>query len=80
MTEVTLKTTLHELDASVVERLKSLFTSDAVVHITILNDLDETAHLLSTQKNRESLSRSLAQFKAGEFVQKTTEEFYLHAF
>ena len=74
MTEVTLKTTLHELDASVVERLKSLFTSDAIVHITISNVPDETDYLLSTQKNRESLSRSLEQFKAGEFVQKTAEE------
>jgi hypothetical protein len=74
MTEVTLKTTLHELDASVVERLKSLFTSDAVVHITISNVSDETDYLLSTQKNRQALARSLEQFKAGEFVQKTVED------
>jgi hypothetical protein len=75
MTELTLKTTLHELDASTLEKLKSLFAGEAVVQITISNIPDETAHLLSTQSNRESLERSLEQFKAGDFVQKTEEEF-----
>jgi hypothetical protein len=74
MTELTLKTTLHELDASTLEKLKSLFAGEAVVQITISNIPDETAYLLSTQSNRESLERSLEQFKAGDFVQKTEEE------
>ncbi len=67
MTELTLKTTLHELDAAALERLKSFFAGEALVQITISNILDETAHLLSTQSNRESLERSLEQFKASVF-------------
>ncbi len=77
MTELTLKTTLEELDASTLEKLKSLFVGEAVVQMTISNIPDETAHLLSTQSNRESLERSLEQFKAGDFVQKTEEELAL---
>lgn len=68
------KTTLDELDASVLEKLKHLFTGEAVVQIHISNVPDETAYLLSTQSNRESLERSLEQFHAGDFVPKTEEE------
>ena len=64
---------MHELDASMLESLKSFFASEADVQITISSIQDETAHLLSTQSNQESLERSLEQFKAGDFVQKTEE-------
>jgi hypothetical protein len=56
------------------EKLKNLFVGDAIVQISITNVPDETEHLLSTQSNRESLTRALEQFKRGEFVQKTEAE------
>jgi hypothetical protein len=74
MPELTFTTTLAELDASVLEKLKDLFTGQAIFQIHISNVPDETAYLLSTQSNRESLKRSLEQFKAADFVQKTEEE------
>ena len=74
MTEITVKTTLNELDAPMLEKLKELFTDEAIVQIHISNVPDETAHLLSTQRNRESLERSLEQFKAGNLIQKTEQE------
>ena len=74
MTEITVETTLHELDIAMLEKLKNLFADEAIVQIRISNVSDETAHLLSTQSNRESLERSLEQFKAGHFIQKTEEE------
>lgn len=74
MTEITVETTLHELDLAMLEKLKNLFADEAIVQIRISNVLDETTHLLSTQSNRESLERSLEQFKAGHVIQKTEEE------
>ena len=77
MAELTLKTTLFELDAVMLEKLKNLFVGDAMVQISIMNIPDETEHLLSTQSNRESLVRALEQFERGEFVQKTEAELAL---
>ena len=59
MTELTLRTTLDELDASMLEKIKRLFTGEAIMQISISNIIDETFHLLSTKSNRESLERSL---------------------
>lgn len=41
MTELTLKTTLDELNASMRENLKIFFMGDAIVHIRISNIPDE---------------------------------------
>jgi hypothetical protein len=43
MTEITVKTTLHELDISLLEKLKNLFAEEAIVQIRISNVHDETA-------------------------------------
>lgn len=74
MTEITVKTTLDELDAAMLKKIKNLFTGETLVEIKISNITDETSYLLSTQSNRESLARSLEQFTKGEFVSKTEEE------
>lgn len=59
MTELMLKTTLHELNAAMLKKLRGLFAEDAVVQITISPPVDDTDYLLSTQANREHLERAL---------------------
>ena len=80
MTELTLKTTLQELNIDMLERIKEMFRNDiseTYVEMTISNRADETAHLLSTRANRESLERSLEQLRQGEIISKTEEDFQL---
>ena len=59
MTELMLKTTLHELNAAMLKKLRGLFAEDAIVQITISPPVDDTDYLLSTQANREHLERAL---------------------
>ena len=59
MTELVLKTTLHELNAAMLKKLRGLFAENALVQITISPSIDETDYLLSTQANREHLERAL---------------------
>jgi len=59
---------LSELDADLIEKLKGVFKKDNIVEINVLDEVDETEYLFSTAANRESLYRSLDQFKKGEFV------------
>jgi len=66
---------LSELDADLIERLKGVFKNDNIVEINVFDELDETDYLFSTAANRESLYRSLDQFKKSEFVTKHVDEF-----
>ena len=66
---------LSELDADLIERLKGVFKNDNIVEINVFDELDETEYLFSTAANRESLYRSLDQFKKSEFVTKHADEF-----
>jgi hypothetical protein len=59
---------LSELDAELIEKLKGVFKKDNIVEINVLDEVDETEYLFSTAANRESLYRSLEQFKKSEFV------------
>jgi hypothetical protein len=65
---------LSELDADLIEKLKAVFKKDNIIEINILDDVDETEYLFSTAANRESLYRSLEQFKKGEFVARHPHE------
>jgi hypothetical protein len=65
---------LNELDADLIERLKGFFKDDLIVEINVLDQVDETQYLFSTAANRESLYRSLDQFKRGEFIRKQLSE------
>ena len=65
---------LSELDADLIEKLKGVFKKDNIVEINVLDEVDETEYLFSTAANRESLYRSLDQFKKGEFVVRNPDE------
>ena len=39
---------LNDLDAGLIEKLKSLFKNDKLIEINVLDDRDETEYLLST--------------------------------
>jgi len=65
---------LSELDADLIEKLKGVFNKDNIIEINVFDELDETEYLFSTASNRESLYRSLEQFKRGEFVAKHEHE------
>ena len=59
---------LNELDADLIKKLKGIFNKDNIIEINVFDEMDETEYLFSTASNRESLYRSLEQFKKGEFV------------
>jgi len=65
---------LSELDADLIEKLKGVFKKDNIIEINVFDELDETEYLFSTAANRESLYRSLDQFKRGEFVTRHANE------
>jgi hypothetical protein len=65
---------LSELDADLIEKLKGVFNKDNIIEINVVDELDETEYLFSTASNRESLYRSLEQFKRGEFVTRHEHE------
>jgi hypothetical protein len=65
---------LSELDADLIEKLKGVFKKDNIIEINVFDELDETEYLFSTAANRESLYRSLDQFKKGEFITRHANE------
>ena len=65
---------LNELDAGLIEKLKSLFQNDKYIEINVLDDRDETEYLLSTPANRESILRSLDQLKRHDTISKSTQD------
>ncbi|MBV0912814.1 type II toxin-antitoxin system Phd/YefM family antitoxin [Anianabacter salinae] len=46
-----------------------------MISVEDYDSLDETAYLMSTKANRESLARSLEQVEAGRIVTPTMDEF-----
>ena len=65
---------LDDLDAGLIEKLKSLFKNDKLIEINVLDDRDETEYLLSTPTNRESILRSLDQLKRHDTISKSTQD------
>ena len=59
--QATFNLPFDKLNNDFLEKLKTLFSQNAVVEIRVLEINDETDYLLSTPENRESLSRSLKQ-------------------
>ncbi len=65
-------TTFHlrspqEINNEIIEAIKTAFMGKAIT-ITVEEDTDETAFLLSNPKNREMLLKSIEQDRKGEFV------------
>jgi hypothetical protein len=67
----------EKLNNDFLEKLKTLFSQNAVVEIRVSEINDETDYLLSTPENRESLRRSLKQLHENQVVTKTIEELSL---
>jgi hypothetical protein len=65
---------LNDLDAGLIEKLKSLFKNDKLIEINVLDDRDETEYLLSTLANRESILRSLDQLKRHDTISKSSHD------
>jgi hypothetical protein len=62
---------LNDLDAGLIEKLKSVFTNDKLIEINVMDDRDETEYLLSTAANRESILRSLEQLQRNDTITKS---------
>lgn len=65
---------LNDLDAGLIEKLKSIFNDDKLIEINVLDDRDETEYLLSTPANRESILRSLDQLKRRDIISKSPRD------
>jgi hypothetical protein len=74
MIRATFKLKLCDLDMEIIEKIKHIFTSEDIVEINVSDEIDEVDYLLSTPANRESLKRSLEQFKNRQFVSKQASE------
>jgi hypothetical protein len=74
MIRATFKLRLCDLDMEIIEKIKHIFTNDDIVEINVSDDIDESDYLLSTPTNRESLKKSLEQFKNRQFVSKQVGE------
>ena len=68
---------LNDLDAGLIEKLKSLFKKDKLIEINVLDDRDETEYLLSTSAIRESILRSLDQLKLNYIISKSPHDLEL---
>ena len=70
--EAILRVSKDELNARVIKKLLSLIPDDFIE--IRLRSIDATEYLLSTPKNKESIFKSLEEYKKGEFVIKSLEE------
>ena len=72
--QATFNLDIETLDNDFLEKLKTLFSKNAMVEIKVSEINDETDYLLSTPENRASLERSLKQLQENKVVTKTMEE------
>jgi hypothetical protein len=70
-------TTFHiepaELNEDFLQKIKSLFGEKKLL-ISVEEDEDETAYLLSTISNRRKFAKSLSELEKGELVTQTLEQ------
>ena len=69
--ETVFRIKVSELNDSFLKTIKSLFKKDKEVEIIVhpaQDTDDETSYLLSTEANRKTLEKSLAEAKAGNLI------------
>jgi coproporphyrinogen III oxidase len=74
MTRANFTMKLNDLDAGLIEKLKSLFKNDKLIEINVLDDRDETEYRLSTPANRKSILRSLDPLKRHDIISKSPHD------
>ena len=62
------------LNNDFIEKIKVLFSQNAIVEIRVSEIDDETDYLLSTPENRASIERSLNQLSENQVIIKTVDE------
>lgn len=72
--QATFSLPIDTLNNEFIQKLKTLFSQNAIVEIKVSEIIDETDYLLSTPENRASLERSLNQVKENHVVTKTLDE------
>lgn len=67
---------VSDIDESFIKSIKSLFKKSGEVEIAIqpAGDKDDTSYLLSTEKNRKSLEKSLQEAKTGKLIKVKLDE------
>jgi len=75
--QATFNLTIDILNNDFIEKLKTLFSQNAIVEIRVSELNNETDYLLSNPENRASIERSLKQLKENQVVTKTIEELSL---
>ena len=70
--EAIIRLSKDEVNAKVLKKLLSLIKGDFVE--IRLRPIDTTEYLLNIPENRESLLKSIEQYKKGEFVIKSIDE------
>jgi hypothetical protein len=66
-------TSAQELSADIVEAIKTTFKSKPIT-ITIQEEIDTTAYLMSSPANKAMLDKSLQQARNGEFIEVQPEQ------
>lgn len=72
--QATFSLPIDTLSNDFIQKLKTLFSQNAMVEIKVSEITDETDYLLSTPENRASLERSLNQLQENQVVIKTIDE------
>ena len=75
--QATFNLTIDILNNDFIEKLKALFSQNAVIEIRVSEINNETDYLFSTPENRASIERSLKQLQENQVVTKTIEELSL---
>ncbi len=63
----------QEAGSDIIESIKTTFRNKAIT-ITVEEDMDETAYLVSTPANKAVLEKSLAEARRGEFIEVKPED------
>ena len=72
--QATFNLTIDVLNNDFIEKIKVMFSQNAIVEIRVSEIDDETDYLLSTPENRASIERSLRQLSENQVIIKAIDE------